>query len=82
MKATILFNTDGTAECLHTDLISLQALGRLRVRRASEVEFNEHWQRWQVWKRMGGDHCHRLMFSSESRQECLDWERDHWEELI
>lgn len=79
---TITFDTDGTARCLHSDEIPLHTLGTMTVRRASNVEFNERSQEWEVWPET------RLwtqsffpMFRSPSRAECLAWERDHWEEF-
>lgn len=82
--------TDGTARCLHSDLIPLQSIGTLTVRRASSVEFNEQTQQWEV------HHATKrvqvtvfppktwpvILFKNPSRQACLDWEEQHFEELL
>lgn len=87
---TIDFNSDGTATCLHSDEIPLQTIGKMTTRRASEVEFNDKTQEWEVWlhnrgwkNTMGGwSKQHKPLFSAQSRAECLAWERDNWERLI
>ena len=66
---TITFNTDGTAQCLYTELIDLHQLGRLRMTRASTIEFSEKDQVWEV--KING----RIVFSSDSREICLGWEK-------
>jgi hypothetical protein len=69
----ISFYPDGTARCLHSDLIPLQSIGRLKVRRASTVEFNARAQEWEV-KARG-----KIWFHSSNRQRCLDYEDNNWE---
>ncbi len=71
----INFNPDGTAECLHSDLIPLQTLGRLEVKRLSRVEFDIRSQEWEVVTKA-------CLFRHPSRAECLSWEQAHWEELL
>jgi hypothetical protein len=79
MTAVIELAGDGTGTCLHTDLIPLQELGRLSVRRASTVEFNPGTQEWEVIP----EKCrHLTLFSNQSRQLCLDWERDNFQQLV
>lgn len=65
----ITFRPDGTVRCLYSELIDLQQLGRLKIQRASSIEFDENQQRWQV--RINN----LVAFSSPSRQECLEWEQ-------
>lgn len=73
MKTHIItFQLDGTARCLWTDAVPLQALGRLEVRRASTIEFDEATQQWQVRDRHG-----QLRFLALSRAACLEWEQQH-----
>ena len=72
MTASLVFGTDGTVRGLHTDLIDLGSLGRLRVRRASRIEFNEGRQVWEVRIRR------KMVFASPSRQTCLDWEQRYF----
>ena len=74
--------TDGTARCLHSDLIPLQSIGTLTVRRASMVEFREDIQEWIVRTPKTIFKPSRTLFHSPSRAECLEWEELHFEELI
>ena len=46
MKIKIL--PDGTAHCLYTEKINLQALGVLDITRASHVEYDNSQQGWTV----------------------------------
>jgi len=66
----INFNPDGTAHCLWTDAISLHELGHLEITRASQIEFNNAGQHWEV-KDQGG----KVRFFSRSRAACLEWEQ-------
>lgn len=71
LEAVLTFNPDGTAEGLYTEAISLCALGRLSVQRASTIEFDHSTQEWVVRSPEGAE-----LYQSPSRQQCLDWERD------
>jgi hypothetical protein len=71
MQIVIQFGNDGSAIALHTDDLSLSCLGRMTVKRASLVEFNEDRQKWEVT--IVGDAA--PSFSNASRAKCLDWER-------
>lgn len=68
-QLAIVFNVDGSARALHSDMIPLGEIGRLKIERASTIEFNEDSQLWEV-KLPGGE----VVFTDASRQECLDWE--------
>ena len=46
--ATLLIDAAGTVRCLYTEVIALAALGRLEVRRAATVEFDNDRQGWTV----------------------------------
>ena len=72
MNIQISFKTDGTAHCLWTDAISLHELGRLEIHRATNIEFNNSTQRWEVNDRKG-----RVCFFSKSRAACLEWEQQN-----
>ena len=70
-EAVLTFNPDGTAHGLYTEAISLCALGRLSIRRASTIEFDDAAQQWVVRSQAGAE-----LHQSPSRQQCLDWERE------
>ena len=69
---TISFSPDGTAHCLWTDAISLHDLGRLEIHRATNIEFNNADQKWEVKDSRG-----RIRFISRSRAACLEWEQQN-----
>ncbi len=52
--AVLLIRGCGTVWCLYTDSIPLAALGRLQIRRASTVEFDNGRQGWTVTFPDGG----------------------------
>lgn len=70
-EAVLTFNPDGTAQGLYTEIIPMHALGRLSVQRASSIEFDDAAQQWVVRDLVGGH-----LFHHASRQQCLDWERE------
>ena len=49
----------------------MHALGRLSIRRASTIEFDDASQQWEVRSPDGA-----RLYNSPSRQRCLDWERE------
>jgi len=69
----ITFAPDGLGRCLYTEIVDLQALGRLEIRRASYVEFSNRSQLWEVRLEDG-----RTLYQSPSREDCLEWEREHF----
>ena len=71
---TLIVTADGTVQGLYTEAIDLTTLGRLRIRRASAIEFDNPAQRWRVFNAYG-----LCLHSSPSRQECLRWEAEHWQ---
>ena len=71
MNAVIDISTEGVVSCLWNEELPLAELGRLEVRRASNVEFNHVSQEWEV--RLAS--CPgRVAFSHGSRATCIDWE--------
>ena len=72
-SARLTFRPDGSAVCLHTDLLPLADLGTLTVERNSEVEFNHGTQLWEV-RRPGRA---EVLFTHASRSVCIEWEVTH-----
>ena len=72
VKHTITFAPDGTALCLWTEAVPLHELGRLEVQRATNIEFNNTTQHWEVIDRKS-----KVRFFSRFRSECLEWEREN-----
>jgi hypothetical protein len=69
MNTTISFKLDETAQCLWTEALPLHDLGRFEIYRATNIEFNNTTQRWEVKKQRG-----KLRFIARSRSACLEWE--------
>ncbi|MAS95069.1 MAG: hypothetical protein CMO55_17880 [Verrucomicrobiales bacterium] len=67
------FQPDGTGAGLYTEIIDLKELGVLDVSRASNVEFNIEFQQWEVF-----DYTGHVIFTDPSREVCLRWEREHF----
>lgn len=72
MTTAILFNPDGTAQCLWTDALPLHELGRLEITRATNIEFNNTTQQWEVRDPRG-----KVRFIAKSRAACLEWEQQN-----
>jgi hypothetical protein len=73
MNTTIIsFNADGTARCLWTETVPRHELGRLEIHRATNIEFNNATQQWEVIDRKG-----ITRFSAKSRSACLEWEQQN-----
>ena len=66
----LLIAPGGTIECLYTEALPLHKWGRLKIQRASRIEFNGDTQRWEVLPPKGA----RVMFSHRSRAKCIEWE--------
>jgi len=69
---TISFNPYGTALCLWTEAVPLHEIGRLEIHRATNIEFNNNTQLWEVRDRK----C-RMLFFSKCRSTCLEWEQQN-----
>lgn len=79
MKADHVFHIDATGqvETLYTEELPLFALGAApKISRASEIEFNNKTQKWEV--KIGG----AWKFDHPSREECLKWEHEHINALL
>ena len=77
IRVIIRYDGYGAGRCLYTELIPLQTLGVLTMRRATRIEFHEKTQKWRVWDRSG-----HSLFESSSRGHCLQWEEDHSDQLL
>jgi hypothetical protein len=66
----LVFQPDGSGAGLYTERIDLREIGALEVVRASEIEFNETTQEWEVF-----DYTGQKVYSDASREACLQWER-------
>jgi len=73
LPEVIHFNPDGTGAGLFTELIDLREIGSLEVVRASEIEFNDTTQQWEVF-----DYTGKRVYTDPSRETCLRWERQHF----
>lgn len=73
--ASLIFTPAGTGTGLYTDLIPLSAIGHLTIRRATWIEFDNDTQYWRV-----KDATDFPLYSSPSRETCLEWERRYLEE--
>lgn len=63
-------DTDGNLHCLYTDKINLFSIGRVTdVRKASNVEFNENIQRWEVCNLNG-----IVLHTNPNRKAAIEWE--------
>lgn len=72
--ASLIFTARGQVRGTYTECIDLTSLGTLKVSRATRIEFDNTMQKWRV-KDMKG----KRLFTSPSRQDCLDWEHRHLE---
>jgi hypothetical protein len=72
MTINISFKPDGTAQCLWTEALPLYELGQLEITRASQIEFNNSTQNWEVKDQKG-----RVRFIVRSRSACLEWEEQN-----
>lgn len=68
----LTFTTAGIVTGLYSEVIDLTCLGKMKIKRATTVEFNNDRQVWQV-----KDRKHTL-YESPSRQNCLDWEHHYY----
>jgi hypothetical protein len=67
------FDTTGTGTCFFTEAIALQTIGTLEITRASNIEFNEISQAWEVTNLEN-----QVLYSDPSRNRCLSWEQQNF----
>jgi len=72
-KSVLNFHPSGTVWGIYTECFDLRVLGRLRIFRATSIQFNQRKQEREV-----KDRVRTVLFSSPSRQACLDWEQAHF----
>lgn len=73
LVAVLCFRADGIGRCLYTEAIDLACLGRLRIERATTIEYDNTDQTWRVRDMNGTD-----LYSSKSREDCLRWESEYF----
>ena len=61
----------GARLMIHDDKIPLHTLGKVKVRRISNVNFNEETQKWEV-SPVGNPG--EILFTHKSRDKCIQWE--------
>lgn len=70
MKVILEIDEHGDVHCLWTDQVNLFAVGLVtNVRKASNVEFNE---REQVWEVLSLDE--EVLHQNKSREKAIEWE--------
>lgn len=73
---SITFHPDGTAEALWDETIPLHQIGTLTIRRATQIEWNQSRQEWEVrFILKDGTVSGEISYSNPSRDLCLAWER-------
>jgi hypothetical protein len=75
----LVFHPDGNGRCLWTEALPLASIGKLTMRRASVVEFNEQRQQWEV---KPPEDSITVLFASQSREQCLQWEHQHFNQQL
>ena len=75
---TIAFKPDGSAQCVWRDEIPRLRLGKLSVKRASNVEFNEATEEWEV--RLVGST--EVIHSEPTRAGAIAWEIEFIENAL
>ena len=73
MSTTITFSPDGNGHCLYTEAIDLKSIGDLQIKRATNIEFCDRTQRWEVRDAK----TNSLLFQDASRQLCIVWEHEN-----
>lgn len=69
-KIVLEITDDGDIHCLYTDEIDLFAIGQVtNVRKASNVEFNENIQQWEVSDLNG-----KILHTNPNREAAIEFE--------
>ena len=75
MIPVLEIDNHGNVRTLYTDEIDLYAIGEVtNVRRASNLEFNEENQEWEVISAATGAVVHR----NKNRTKAIEWEIEHF----
>lgn len=70
MKVVLEIDEVGDIHGLYTDKVDLFSIGRIEnVRKASNVEFNESKQMWEVLSLSG-----KVLHENTSREKAIEWE--------
>jgi hypothetical protein len=72
----LFINTDGSITCLYSEQIPLAKLGKLKIKRFSNVEFNTKFGKWEVLK------SGKAIYANVSREKCLAWEHKYFEKTM
>jgi len=73
-KTTLEIDEDGNVRCLYTDIIDLYSIGKIvKVSKASNVEFNEAKQSWEVLSLSG-----EVLYTHTNRETAIEWEIEHF----
>ena len=75
--ASLIFTPKGMIRGTYSEVIDLACLGRLKISRATRIEFDNIKQSWRV-KDMKG----QPLFTAPSRRECLEWEQQYFDNKI
>lgn len=68
----LTFTPAGIVTGLYSEVIDLTCLGKMQIRRATTIEFNNDHQVWQVKVH------NKILHQASSRQACLDWEQQYF----
>jgi hypothetical protein len=74
MGTKIELDENGSASMLYDDKIDLRDFGKVKVKRASRIEFDDISQQWYVISARTG----RYLKSFTSREDALTWEKQHY----
>jgi len=81
-KQHVLLVSGNAIFTLHTEDMHLPSLGKLEIKRASDVEFCEATQQWEgVIREEFRMSAHHHKFSHASREAVLDWERFYFDHV-
>ena len=71
----VTFTPDGSGHTLYSEAIDLTTIGRLKVERATRIEYDGKSQCWKVYAIRG----RKALYHSPSREVCLAWEKEYLE---
>lgn len=71
----LTFSADGKGRGLYTEAVDLSRIGRLSIRRATRIEFDNAAGEWKVYLPDSDE----ALYSSPSRSGCIGWEHRYIE---